>query len=111
MQRTDLGSYEGLAVIEEEGSFEPLNEDVQDLIRKAKFVKRVRQADLNNVEIFGELITDGMELAGLLDQDLAEEFGCGLGTIVRWSEGQAMPASAGMRKTVIRWIQERVLER
>lgn len=74
-----------------------------------EYVIALHKADISNKEQFGSLVSIGMKLMKIDDNELAEYCECAKLTIDRWKTGETVPLK-GMRTSVIDWLIKRANE-
>lgn len=71
----------------------------------ADYISLSKRANLDVKQVFCSLVDEGLRLARISEQALAERFCSSVGTVSRWRNGQAAPAKAS-RKYVIDFLVE-----
>ncbi len=71
-----------------------------------RFIAALRAADQRNDAQFQKLLSEGVELLNLVDQDIAREFSVSRPTVNRWRSGANAPYPF-MRRSVYGWLERR----
>jgi len=100
----------GLSVVDEDNSApaEP-SPDVERLVRVAHFMNCVDSVDHQQDETFHHFLNEGMDLAKLIDDDVAAVIGVKPSAVARWSEGSK--PREWTRRCVYRYLREQVAEK
>lgn len=94
--------------VQEEPTHE-IEPTAEHLVRAAHFIGCVDSVEHAQDEIFPRLLNEGMNLAKLTDEDVAEVVGVKPSAVARWSEGSK--PREWMRRSVYRYLREQVAER
>ena len=62
--------------------------------------------DMPSAGRFARIVADSLEVLGLLQRDLAQEFEVEVSTVSRWASGAAKPHPR-LQRQVVQWIKRR----
>ena len=85
--------------------------ELHHIVELLAAINRARRAEnWLEAKVFAEILAVGMRLADVVASDLAREEGISRSAVSKWLKQSAVP-SIPTRKTVVLWLQEKLLTR
>jgi hypothetical protein len=88
-------------------SIRPQYRHRHDVISLTANCSKLRQADVNNNELFHGLLTESIDALGVELRDIAHDFCVSPATITRWRQGKNLPHRA-VRRVIYSKLKQRV---